>query len=232
MPAQRRTASQERGRKTQRRVLEGAARVFSTTGYGSAAMRGIAEESGVSLGTINFHFGTKDQIALAIIAEQRARSAARAEEVIASFDTVTERLVQFSIAAADQLRSDPIVQAGFELSVEAGDFIDPSARSYAGWSVAIEAMLHAGIESGEIRPGIDVPAVADTYLACFTGVQLLSRVRSGREDLFTGVRNLWTLIADGLFPEERKDEALRIIAEAFDEADRGAARGRAAVNDA
>lgn len=226
MPAQRRTASQERGRLTQQRVLEGAARVFSTTGYGSAAMRGIAEECGVSLGTINFHFGTKDQVALAIIEEQRVRSQARAEQVIASYDTVTERLVQFSIAAADQLRRDPIVQAGFELSVEAGDFIDPSARSYAGWSHAIAAMLELGVENGEIKAGIDIPAVATTYLECFTGVQLLSRVRSHRADLFTGVRNLWMLVADALFPESRRDEALRIITAAFDEAERNDASAR------
>lgn len=216
MPAQRRTASQDRGRETQDRVLEGAARVFSGTGYGTATMRGIAEECGMSLGTINFHFGAKEQIALSIIALQRERSAARAAEVLSSSESVIERLVRFSYAAADQLRSDIIVQAGFELSMQVGDFIDPSARSYSDWSAAIEAMLALGIERGEVRPEIDVSATADTYLGCFTGVQLLSRVRSHREDLFTGVRNLWALILDGVFPADRRDQAQRIIAEVFD----------------
>ncbi len=203
--AVRRTASQDRGRETQERVLHGAAEVFGRAGYGVASLRLISEASGVPMGTINFHFGSKDQIALAIIQEQHNRAIALAEQVESRFDTAIERLIHLAYEVAVQLQEDRIVQAGIELSMQVGDFIVPTVDSYDGWSAAIARQLAQGLENGELVSELDAAALAETYLACFTGVQILSRVRTDRADLLAAVRKLWLVIAGGLVAPDRRD---------------------------
>lgn len=213
MSASRRVASQDRGRKTQLRVLEGAAVVFSEAGYGAASLRQISNASGVSLGAINFHFGSKEQIALAVIQEQHRRAISLSQRTVGLHDSTIERLIRLSRAAAEQLMTDRVVQAGVELSMQVGDFVDPTARSYDGWSRELCAQMQRGLDSGELESELDATRLAETCLACFTGVQLLSRVRADRRDLLPHLRDLWSLILPGIVPADRVALARTVLSD-------------------
>lgn len=80
----RRTASQDRGRKTQSQIIEGASAVFEEQEYSAASLEDIKEASGVSQGSMYFHFKSKEQIALAIIQEQHNRIYAGVDPAIAT----------------------------------------------------------------------------------------------------------------------------------------------------
>ena len=47
-------------------VLDVAARLFRDRGYGSVSLRKIAEAAGIKAGSIYYHFGSKDEIVVAI----------------------------------------------------------------------------------------------------------------------------------------------------------------------
>ncbi|MFP3853192.1 MAG: TetR/AcrR family transcriptional regulator [Anaerolineales bacterium] len=49
-------------RETQERILEAALRVMERVGVSRTTVRRVAEEAGVGLGLINYHFGTKDEL--------------------------------------------------------------------------------------------------------------------------------------------------------------------------
>ena len=48
-------------------VLDIAARLFREQGYGSVSLRKIAEAAGIKAGSIYYHFGSKDEIVVAIL---------------------------------------------------------------------------------------------------------------------------------------------------------------------
>lgn len=215
MAAERRVASQDRGRETQQRILDGAAEVFASAGYGSASLRSISEASGVSLGAINFHFRSKEQIARAVIEEQHARTDALAREVVAAHSTTFARLIHLSFAASVQMHADPVVQAGVELTLQVGDFLDPSARSADGWDRTVADQIALGLERGELESDLGAAALAETFLACFTGAQIRSRVRDGRRELLPAVRDLWLLILPGVIASAHRAAARRAVDEAL-----------------
>jgi len=50
-------------------VLDVAARLFRDHGYGSVSLRKIADAAGIKAGSIYYHFGSKDEIVVAILDE-------------------------------------------------------------------------------------------------------------------------------------------------------------------
>ena len=48
-------------------VLDVAARLFREQGYGSVSLRKIAAAAGIKAGSIYYHFGSKDEIVVAIL---------------------------------------------------------------------------------------------------------------------------------------------------------------------
>ena len=80
-PESRKTKSQQKRREA---VLATADRLFREGGYEAARIEDIAEQSGVSLGTIYNYFGSKGGIMEALIAPMTTRMKARGEAILAN----------------------------------------------------------------------------------------------------------------------------------------------------
>ncbi len=59
----------QRGPVGRKGVLDVAARLFREQGYGAVSLRKIAAEAGIKAGSIYYHFGSKDEIVVAILDE-------------------------------------------------------------------------------------------------------------------------------------------------------------------
>jgi AcrR family transcriptional regulator len=70
MVTQTTTSSPNKSEQTRRRILDAAYKLFLDQGYHATSMRQIAARSGMALGGIYNHFGSKDDIFSAIIAEK------------------------------------------------------------------------------------------------------------------------------------------------------------------
>jgi AcrR family transcriptional regulator len=80
-PESRKAKSQQKRRDA---VLSAADRLFRSAGYDAARIEDIAEQSGVSLGTIYNYFGSKGGIMEALIAPMTTRMQARGDAIIAN----------------------------------------------------------------------------------------------------------------------------------------------------
>lgn len=196
-------------------MVEGAASVFDREGYGKASLSMIVEESGVSQGSMYFHFKSKEQIALAVINEQNARSLPLLTDAFDTSPGVFVRLVSVSRAMADQLRADSVVRAGIRLALEEGALGAPAGEFYLSWVETTAAMIGPALERGELASGLSPEALAKTLIGFFTGVQLMSQALSSGDDLLTGLRDMWIFAVDAMVPPADRVAATRAVEAAF-----------------
>lgn len=207
----RRTPQQERSHETQRSVVEGSAVVFDRVGYGSASLSMIAEQSGISQGAMYFHFKSKEQIALAVVKEQHARSIPLMESIAKESASVFEQLVRVSRGMADQLLSDAVVRAGIRLALEEGAIGEPAGGFYDAWVQSTASLLQQPLESGDLVSRLDAAGLSRALIGNFTGVQLMSQATSGRGDLLASLADMWMVLVDAIVPAPGRTSAIDII---------------------
>lgn len=187
----RREPSQERGQRTQRAIIEGAARVFENKGYSDATLSDITRASGISQGSLYFHFKTKEQIALGVIQEQHDRMYAEINE---GLDDASDPLVQLfraSYVICIKLEEDAVTRAGINLALGQGALREASARSYGEWTRGVGYLLNRAIRTGVLDGDLPPERLARSLVAYFTGSQLMSQATCDREDLFESVADMW-----------------------------------------
>ncbi|MGN8048947.1 ScbR family autoregulator-binding transcription factor [Curtobacterium sp. 22159] len=197
-------------------ILVAAAREFDRAGFAGASIAGIARTAGVPQGTLHFHFPTKLSMALAVIDEQNSRTFA----VVSHGDgSPTAALIGASRAIAELLRTDAIVRAGIRLSLERGEFAHATASFYEQWIGGIVDVFRSAIASGELRTDLAAEQLGATVVPYFTGVQLVSEVRTGRADLFAAVETMWHVLLAGTADPRHRERLFGVVAEAFRGAD-------------
>lgn len=161
-------ARQARGQERVEQILRATLAVIGRGGVGAVTHRTVAEEAGVSLGSLTYYFGSKQELLrsalrlhvvedagrLRALAAQLEASGAGGDEIVARFASVLEG-------------NHPDI-AQFELYLEAArdptlrDVAAESLRAYA--DVAEVAVRAAGVA--------DAPAVAGVIVATIDGLGL------------------------------------------------------------
>ncbi|MGH3442394.1 MAG: TetR/AcrR family transcriptional regulator [Nitriliruptorales bacterium] len=77
-------APTERATGTSSAILEAARRCLLEAGFAGLSTRRIADEAGVPLSQIHYHFGSKQRLVLAVLARDDARLLGRQEELFAA----------------------------------------------------------------------------------------------------------------------------------------------------
>lgn len=175
----RRTArvTQERSVATRASLLDGAARVFSRLTYAEARLKDVADESGISAGSMYFHFGNKVDLAQAILQVQQERMTAALTEVVQRKASGLDSLLAVSDQLGKLIASDVVVQAGIKLGMQPGTGLETDARGpYFEWIKIAASLIGQGIEDGSIRPTVDAVAAAEYVNVVFVGAQVLSEL--------------------------------------------------------
>lgn len=76
-------ASMGKAERTKAIIVDAAEARFAEAGYDAVAMRDLADDAGVPLGLINYHFGTKEKLFEAVIARRAGELNARRREALA-----------------------------------------------------------------------------------------------------------------------------------------------------
>lgn len=170
---------QQRSIETRDALLGGAARVFARVTYAEARYRDVAEESGVSEGSLYFHFRSKADLAKAVLNAQQERMTGVLVRTEAEAGTGLAILLRLMANLGDLIASDEIVQAGIRLAGQPSSEVNTEASEpYVEWIRIARSLMQRGVVDGSIRSDVDVDLYAELFNTTFVGSQVLS----GMED--------------------------------------------------
>jgi AcrR family transcriptional regulator len=190
---------QERAEITRQVILDGAATAFDSAGFGSTSLSDVVKHAGVTKGALYFHFESKEALARTLIAEQFAAVGLLAPTERPGVQTA----IDLTHGMAHGLRTNARVRAGIRLVIEFGSFTDPDPAPYNRWIETIRDCLAPAQGRGDLKPEVNVTDVATFVVGSFTGVQVTSHVRTGREDLHHRISDMWTFLLPGIVPARR-----------------------------
>jgi AcrR family transcriptional regulator len=103
----RKSPSQERSRLTVNRILDAATRIFHEQGYAGATTNDIADEAGVSVGSLYQYFPNKDALLVALTQRHIETTTTGLSELLSKlsaelgFDVILRTVVNFLVAQHD-----------------------------------------------------------------------------------------------------------------------------------
>lgn len=190
---------QVRAMETRRSIVAAAARVFVEHGFAGASLSDIAAQAGVTKGALYFHFPSKTALASAMILAQQEANAALEEQVRAYRGDHLILLQRITGELAQRMIDDPTLRAAMRLAVELGEDEDRGiSETYGAWEALVARVAATARERGEIGEQIDPERLARFLVAAFTGLQTVSLVSSGLDDLQDRVADMWQLLLPGL----------------------------------
>lgn len=161
--------------------------MFGELGYDAATFQAIAVRSDLTRPAINHYFASKRVLYREVVEQTNAMVVASGSERARAQTTLVGRLEAF-IAAAVAVDSHDRSAAAFLVTsvLEAQrhaelreDDIDPlqNLRAFVTWAVT------EAIKSGELAPGIDLPAVVEMLVAVLWGVGFYAGFVGGHDEL-------------------------------------------------
>lgn len=157
-------------------ILDAAINVFARLGFGKARMEDLAEEAGVSKGTLYLYFDGKDSIIQAIMENLVVRELDSAREIARTDGPASEKLLAFTQVMREDLRRiEPFIGLYFEFMALITRRKSGKAlihRYFDEFMSILEPMIQDGIDNGEFRP-VDVRETALAIGALLEGVILL-----------------------------------------------------------
>ncbi len=201
---------QQRARATRESILAGAAAVFEEQGYGTASLARVAERASVTKGALYFHFPSKDELARAVIAAQHSFVQQRSAVILAEDHPPLVAMILMTREFGRDLVDEPIVRAGIRLTFEAPAFGQDVAGPYRDWVATTKALTEAARSGGWLRPGVDPMVFARLLVASFTGVQMVSNILTGRQDVMQRIEEMWAALLPGILAAEFQGDADRL----------------------
>jgi AcrR family transcriptional regulator len=192
---------QDRARATREAIIAGAASVFEEHGYGTASITLVAEAAAVTKGALYFHFKSKDELARAVVEEQHAIAITAGKIILAENTPALTTIIRLCGAFGALLATDQVVRAGIRLTLEASAFGQKVHEPYEDWITIMTQLTEQGIKEGQIVDSVNPAVLARYVVASFTGVQLVSNVLTGREDVMERIQQMWEILLPGIIHE-------------------------------
>ncbi len=163
---------------TRARLLDAAAKVYAARGFAGATLDDVAEEAGLTKGAVYGHFGSKDNLLVALMEEYLAAEIAEQVGLFDRGETTWKRPLAGSDRWMDELEEDP---SAFRLLVEfwlaAGRDEALRERFAGGFEALRQTFAEFGSESagdaGIAMPPAAARHVANVFLALSIGMGFL-----------------------------------------------------------
>jgi AcrR family transcriptional regulator len=181
---------------TRTRLIGSAREALLADGHAKLSTRGVADRAGVPLSQIHYHFGGRQGLVLAVLAQQNEELLARQEQMYGSEVSLAERYEQ----ACAFLRED--LESGYVRLLQemiATGWSDPTigaevTRLLRGWFDLLEQVITEAadeLDLGPLSPRIVATLVGLGFMG---GESMLLLGDAWSSDVFTALESVVTLL--------------------------------------
>jgi AcrR family transcriptional regulator len=197
--------ARQRGEQTRRRIVDAAMELWVIRGSWGTGLTEVAERAGVGHPGLLHHFGSKDNLRLAVVKERDRRDLARLRALVESGGLGTIRALPVVARAAEERPG--LAQLYLVLVAEN---LDPDAAAH-DWLVErmrtlrrlIATNLSTGVERGEIDGSVDCDLVAARIMAFMDGAEIQRLLDPDHTDLVALYRDFAQALLQELAPSAR-----------------------------
>ncbi|MCC2673144.1 MAG: TetR family transcriptional regulator [Ramlibacter sp.] len=183
------------------RILDAAAALFQTQGYGGTTTQRIAEVASVSHGAMHHHFPTKKHLGLAVIRERVSTAVCEAwidplafcDSTRAGVEGIFE-CISRGLDERGQVLGCPLNNLALELCAADSDFRDEIGHVFAAWRTALAQRLRADCNAGSKRLAGDADALATFIVAAYSGAMALAKADQSSAALRVTARQLKSML--------------------------------------
>jgi AcrR family transcriptional regulator len=182
-------------------ILNAAEEVFTVKGFDEARMDDIAEETGLSKGTLYLYFKSKDDLIIAVLDRIFQREFREMEKLIEVHQSAVDSFWRFTELAikdvSSMLRLLPIAYEFLALAFR-NRYVQHALKQYFNrYMDILVPLVQRGIDSGEFRPA-DAVEIAIAAGAIFEGTILLWVYDRSRVDPVQHIRSGIRLLLEGI----------------------------------
>lgn len=163
------------------RILQEAEHVIHLKGYGAASMDEIAKACGMTKANLFHHYGSKSELALAVLDYKIEELRARKVRPLCAQDCPEEAIAEMFEAGARFFhgigcRAGCFVgNIALEMSDQDEAFRGRVGRFFAEWAAGIAECLERRKKAGYFRSSLDSRAAAEAIVALYEGAIMLTR---------------------------------------------------------
>jgi AcrR family transcriptional regulator len=140
-----------------RRLLDAAATLAAEGGYDAVQMRDVAARADVALGTLYRHYASKDQLLVAVLAQQAATLRERLDQRPPRGDTPAARVADVLRRASRALERQPDVMRAVLTAMSSSD--DGAAATKQEVNATLRAIIADAVDGERVRDLDDVVRV-------------------------------------------------------------------------
>jgi AcrR family transcriptional regulator len=192
-------ASRQQERTNQ--ILDAAATVFARRGFDAARMDDIAQEAGLSKGTLYWYFKSKESLTLALLDRLLVRQLTALPQLPMVEESMSELCLRFTRQFMEGLAQvpflAPLTLEFYALAARHQEAHQLFRRSFQQSSAILSGLIEQGIERGEFRP-VQVATVVHTITALFEGMMVLLAFGSLTTSLPEEMEEALRLLFEGL----------------------------------
>jgi AcrR family transcriptional regulator len=171
-------------------ILDAAAELFASAGF-RASLKDIANACGILPGSLYHHFDSKEALVVELVKRYQVELDGLADVALDDLHNggarpISDRIIAFAraIASCAVRHRAALLQTFYEPPVGAGDeLVKLARRTPAKIDATMREILEVGLDSGYLRPGIDLTMLAERLCQSMlhSGVGVFHRTRGAGE---------------------------------------------------
>ncbi|WP_082392807.1 TetR/AcrR family transcriptional regulator [Nocardia arizonensis] len=202
----------EHGAASRERILDAAATVFAQLGYDRARMADVVETSGMTKGSVYFHFENKEALAVAVLTEKHAQWLDRVQARLTIEPAGNARLEALLPAMLELHRDDPDAWVISRLTQNLAEV--PATRALATeltrrWIDTVADLIRDSRRHGGVSVGVDPDLLATVVVGAFDGLKTTIETisedpRTAASQLEAGGTLLLTMMRSVVLPADHQ----------------------------
>lgn len=166
-------------------IIDAAARVFSRVGYERARMADVVDASGMSKGSVYFHFDSKTALAIAVLTARHEKWIAAVTEMLGEAPDAQARLRALLPAMLTLHRTDPdswVIARLSQSLAQVDETRETVSALMSRWIDLVASVIqdaHPGLEDLGINPGALATVVVGSFDGTKAIVEIVGSERTG-----------------------------------------------------